>query len=238
MILLTCGILGIFRYKKSEVNIQMKTEAWVSSNSSQQGPPISFLFFFFFFFFFFLLLLFLFVRLFFCCFFFQKMWQFFKKPDCRLWSKYSFTSRLYLLIEVHSLISAGNIFHSLWPYDRKRLVEIGRMRSGNMQLNFGCRSSLPFMMTWDKREHRRDMSCPMTKLTKWHVRPAKTQISLGIRPVWWVFAVRMQKAWVLSYPLNAHADLSHIVGFVMSGSYIPQIFHSGFYTPWYKNDNG
>ena len=24
MILLTCGILGIFRYKKSEVNIQMK----------------------------------------------------------------------------------------------------------------------------------------------------------------------------------------------------------------------
>ena len=24
----------------------------------------------------------------------------------------------------------------------------------------------------------------MTKSTKWHVRPAKTQISLGIRPVW------------------------------------------------------
>ena len=24
----------------------------------------------------------------------------------------------------------------------------------------------------------------MTKPTKWHVRPAKTQISLGIRPVW------------------------------------------------------
>ena len=28
------------------------------------------------------------------------------------------------------------------------------------------------------------------KPTKWHVRPAKTQISLGIRPVWLVFAVR------------------------------------------------
>ena len=27
------------------------------------------------------------------------------------------------------------------------------------------------------------MSCHMTKPTKWHVRPAKTQISLGIRPV-------------------------------------------------------
>ena len=29
-----------------------------------------------------------------------------------------------------------------------------------------------------------DMSRPMTKPTKWHVRPAKTQISLGIHPVW------------------------------------------------------
>ena len=28
------------------------------------------------------------------------------------------------------------------------------------------------------------MSCSMAKPTKWHVRPAKTQISLGIRPVW------------------------------------------------------
>ena len=30
----------------------------------------------------------------------------------------------------------------------------------------------------------KDMSRLITKLTKWHVRPAKTQISLGIRPVW------------------------------------------------------
>ena len=77
------------------------------------------------------------------------------------------------------------------------------------------------------------MSRPMTKLTKWHVRPAKTQISLGVRPVWSVFAVHMKKARVLSYPLraqrrlwsdwaDAQADLSlrwphtHFVGFVMS----------------------
>ena len=72
----------------------------------------------------------------------------------------------------------------------------------------------------------------MTKPTKWHVRAAETQISLGIRIVWSVFAVRMKKAWVLSYPLSAQrrpwsdwvdaqADLSlgwahsHFVGFVM-----------------------
>ena len=29
-----------------------------------------------------------------------------------------------------------------------------------------------------------NMSCHMTTSTKWHVRPAKTKISLGISPVW------------------------------------------------------
>ena len=49
----------------------------------------------------------------------------------------------------------------------------------------------------------------MTKPTKWHVRPAKTQIGLGIRPVSLirVFAVRMMKAWTLSYPLGAQRRL-------------------------------
>ena len=41
-----------------------------------------------------------------------------------------------------------------------------------------------------------------TKPIKWCVPPAKTLISLGIRPVWSVFAVRMKKAWVLSYPVS------------------------------------
>ena len=60
----------------------------------------------------------------------------------------------------------------------------------------------------------------MTKPIKWLVCPAKTQISLGIRPVWSrVFTVRMMKAWTISYPLiaqwrlwsdwvDAQADLS------------------------------
>ena len=49
--------------------------------------------------------------------------------------------------------------------------------------------------------------------------PAKTQISLGTRPVLIrVFAVHMKKAWVLSYPLSAQRRLwyiGHFVGFVM-----------------------
>ena len=37
------------------------------------------------------------------------------------------------------------------------------------------------------------------KTNKTPVRPAKTQNSLGNRPIWSVFAVRMKKHWVLSY---------------------------------------
>ena len=50
-------------------------------------------------------------------------------------------------------------------------------------------------------------STSTTKSTKWPVRPAKTQIILGIRPVWSVFAVCMKKPWVLSYPLSAQRRL-------------------------------
>ena len=71
------------------------------------------------------------------------------------------------------------------------------------------------------------------KTNKMAVRPAKTQISLGIRPVWSDFAVRIKKAWVLNYPLSAQRRLwsdwadaqpdpsllwarTHFAGFVMS----------------------
>ena len=45
------------------------------------------------------------------------------------------------------------------------------------------------------------------KTNKMTVRPAKTQISLGICPVWSVFTVRMKKAWAFSYPLSAQRRL-------------------------------
>ena len=44
---------------------------------------------------------------------------------------------------------------------------------------------------------------PHDKTNKVTVHPAKTQISLCICPVWSGFAVRMKKAWALSYPLSA-----------------------------------
>ena len=77
------------------------------------------------------------------------------------------------------------------------------------------------------------------------VRPAKTQISLGIRSLIRVFAVRMKKAWVLSYPLSAQwrlwsdwadaqADLSlrwahnHIVGFCHEVAHMNVLIQDNF----------
>ena len=48
------------------------------------------------------------------------------------------------------------------------------------------------------------MSRLMSKPTKWCVRPAKTQISLGIRPVWSESSLCIQ--WVAKGPRFLHAD--------------------------------
>ena len=51
------------------------------------------------------------------------------------------------------------------------------------------------------------MSQSTKQPTKWPVRPAKTQISLGIHPVWSVIPVHMKKPWGLGYPLSAYRRL-------------------------------
>ena len=48
------------------------------------------------------------------------------------------------------------------------------------------------------------LSHSMTKQTKWHERPAKTQISLGIRPVWSESSLCAQ--WAAKDPRFLHAD--------------------------------
>ena len=52
---------------------------------------------------------------------------------------------------------------------------------------------------WNKQ-----LSSLMTKWTKWHVHPAKTQISLGIHPVWSESSLCAQ--WVAKDPSFLHAD--------------------------------
>ena len=71
-----------------------------------------------------------------------------------------------------------------------------------------CASSKPWRPRWDVNIYE-----PWhDKTNKVAVRQAKTQISLGIRPVWSVFAVRMNKHWVLSYPLSAQRRLIRLGG--------------------------
>ena len=52
---------------------------------------------------------------------------------------------------------------------------------------------------WPYSKHK--MSLILTKPTKWHVRSAKTQISLGIRPVW---SESSLSAWRNLGPLATH----------------------------------
>ena len=65
---------------------------------------------------------------------------------------------------------------------------------------------VPFNRIIEEFEPRHD------KTNKVSVRPAKTQISLGICRLIRVFAVCMKKPWVLSYPLSAQRRLIRLGG--------------------------
>ena len=51
-------------------------------------------------------------------------------------------------------------------------------------VSFSAYLSHPRIKLLSQTSHQSYMSRRTTKSTKWHVRPAKTQISLGIHPVW------------------------------------------------------
>ena len=76
---------------------------------------------------------------------------------------------------VHSAIKVYNYFHP-WDFFRKLTLP--------PTLNPCFDVILILMTVAPVRVCLINMSQHMTKPTKWHVRPAKTQISMGIRPVW------------------------------------------------------
>ena len=59
----------------------------------------------------------------------------------------------------------------------------------------------------------------MKKPTNWTLRPAKTQINLGIRWVFRVFSVRMEKVWVLNF-YKAHEAFRKITLSISCRKYI------------------
>ena len=71
----------------------------------------------------------------------------------------------------------------------------------NLRKNWSNCTSQPHSKTKQKKKkkpHSANLN-PRSKIFGSAPGPAKTQISLGIHPVWSVFGVREKKAWVLSY---------------------------------------
>ena len=70
--------------------------------------------------------------------------------------------------------------------------------------NTHLRSSISYTLMLSCKAIQNHLSRIMTKPTKWHVRPWKTQISLGIRPVWSESSLCAQ--WVAMGLSFLHAD--------------------------------
>ena len=73
-----------------------------------------------------------------------------------------------------------HLWYALIHYTAGTDVLAGNGRGNSI---VGCTGKITCMF-WPKHWNRNIMSRLMTKPTKWYVRPAKTQISLSIRPVW------------------------------------------------------
>ena len=96
------------------------------------------------------------------------------------------------------------IYFCLEPFKIIFVILCRAIQVDEMQADCYQETQLGFLTCseWgNERLIERKLSCSMTKPTKWTVHPAKTQINLGIRPVWSVFAVSMKK------PLRAQHSL-------------------------------
>ena len=99
-----------------------------------------------------------------------------------------------LLPVVENIMVEFMVFFSLW-------IQIANEPS----TLFYCRyDNLCFYCKVKDSTQQIHMSQRMTKPNKWHVRPAKTQISLGIRPVWSEYSLCAQ--WTSQDPSFLHAD--------------------------------
>ena len=91
-----------------------------------------------------------------------------------------------------TLLQIGTCSGTVYVFDvllNRELINNGRLRA---------------ILENEKIVKVNDLSRLMTKTNKMGVRPAKTQISLGIRPVWSVFAVCAQ--WLVKEPRFLHVD--------------------------------
>ena len=89
------------------------------------------------------------------------------------------------------------IIHSVWKIRSvNNKVQQSRLRTQSYLVensrrhvfawcgSYCCNELMNTNSRWSYTFAQQHLSRLMTKPTKWHVRPAKTQITLGIRPVW------------------------------------------------------
>ena len=74
--------------------------------------------------------------------------------------------------------------HLYWPYSAAALWGKMSWHKNEWFINCDCCFKALYMSLLEQRPFSCYLSRLMTKPTKWHMHPAKTQISLGIRPVW------------------------------------------------------
>ena len=100
------------------------------------------------------------------------------------------------LFDMRPFIVLSKLFHL---FHAQTIWHIGKTESHRhlKTLNSVCSAS-------ESSSYEDYMSRLMTKPTKWHVHPAKTQISLGIRPVWSESSLCAQ--WVAKGSSFLHAD--------------------------------
>ena len=104
---------------------------------------------------------------------------------------------MYFEFDVHRYVSGNKPVLNLLT-----LTKIPRKRHNHR--------SKPIHATRSKKKYTNEPR--HDKTNKMSVRLEKTWISMGIHPVWSVFAVRMKKAWVLSYLLSAQRRLIRLGG--------------------------
>ena len=117
---------------------------------------------------------------------------------CPAWSESSLGHTLILLVLSYSGSGCVEWFCTSSLVDDPNYVQTDDLFSmGSISFH----STLHCSCQWSGSV---EMNRLMTKPTKWHVRPAKTQISLGIRPVWSESSLCIQ--WVAKDPSFLHVD--------------------------------
>ena len=118
-------------------------------------------------------------------------------------------------------------YHQIPTVSVSLIKNVWKVRNGIKcleRVQLFCRDCWPFSGTFISQA---DLSCLVTKPTKWHVRPEKTGISLSTRPVWsefWLSAWRVFGSiathWAHSENTDQTGQMSRLIWVFAGGTVI------------------